>query len=253
MTALSSSVVALSDVAAGVIQITMQSRQSKNTFTTELILTLVEAFEHVRQAGDKYRCVVLTGYDTYFASGGTKEGLQTIQSGKASFTDINIYSLALDCEIPVISAMQGHGIGGGFVMGMFADFVVMSRESIYTTNFMKYGFTPGMGATYVLPKKLGLPLAEEMLLGARNYRGEELAKRGIPFPVLPRAEVLPYAYELAKDLADKPRVSLVTLKAHLVAQMREQLPPVIKQELAMHDITFSQPEVKERIERLFGS
>ena len=60
-----------------------------------------------------------------------------IYEGKDKFTDINIYSLALDCPLPVISAMQGHGIRGGFVMGLFADFVILSRESIYRTNFMK--------------------------------------------------------------------------------------------------------------------
>ena len=52
--------------------------------------------------------------------------------------------------------MQGHGIGGGFVVGLFADFVILSRESVYSTNFMKYKFTPGMGATYIVPKKIGI-------------------------------------------------------------------------------------------------
>lgn len=66
-------------------------------------------------------------------------------------------------------------------MDLFADFVILSKESIYTTNFMKYGFTPGMGATFILPQKLGISLAEEMLLAAKTYRGEELQKRAIPF------------------------------------------------------------------------
>ncbi len=98
--------------------------------------------------------------------------------------------------------MQGHGIGGGLVFGLFADFVLLSRESIYTANFMKYGFTPVTGATYVL----GLGLAEEMLLSARTYRGADLEKRGIQFPVLPGVEVLQNAHQLARDLAEKPRI-----------------------------------------------
>ncbi len=106
---------------------------------------------------------------------------------------------------------------------MFADFPILSRESIYTTNFMKYGFTPGMGATFILPRKLGITLAEEMMIVARTYRGEELQRRGVPFPVLPRAEVAAYAFDLAKDIAEKPRISLVTLKDHLVASLRTGL------------------------------
>jgi polyketide biosynthesis enoyl-CoA hydratase PksI len=63
---------------------------------------------------------------------------------------------------------------------------------------------------------------------------------------------LNYAHELARQIAEKPRVSLITLKDHLVAPLREQLPKVIEQELEMHDQTFHQPEVKPRIMTLFG-
>jgi 4-carboxy-3-alkylbut-2-enoyl-[acp] decarboxylase len=245
------SVVNFHEIQPDIVQITMQDRVYKNTFSDELLQGLIQSFELIN-TNSNYKVVILTGYDSYFASGGTKEGLLAIYEGKAQFSDVNIYSLALDCKIPVIAAMQGHGIGGGFVMGMFADFVIMGRESIYTTNFMKYGFTPGMGATYILPKKLGICLAEELLINATNYRGAELEKRGISFPVLPRAEVLDYAHQLARQIAEKPRVSLITLKDHLVAPLREQLPKVIEQEIAMHHKTFHQPEVKERIIRLFG-
>jgi polyketide biosynthesis enoyl-CoA hydratase PksI len=118
---------------------------------------------------------------------------------------------------------------------------------------MKYGFTPGMGATFILPQKLGIGLAEEMLLTAKNYRGEELKQRGIPFPVVPRAEVESYALELAKTVAEKPRVSLVTLKDHLVAPLREKLSGFIAKEVEMHAKTMHQPEVRDRIEALFGN
>ncbi len=92
-----------------------------------------------------------------------------------------------------------------------------------------------------------------MMIAARTYRGEELQKRGIPFPVLPRAEVMEYAVELARTIAEKPRISLVTLKDHLVAPLRDGLPRVIDQEIVMHEKTFHQPEVKDRIQALFGS
>jgi polyketide biosynthesis enoyl-CoA hydratase PksI len=246
-----SAVLDLEEIGPGIVQLTMHDRKFKNTFSYELMGALFEAFEKIR-LNTSYRVVILTGYDSYFCSGGTQESLTMLHEGKGKFSDTNLYGLALDCEIPVISAMQGHGIGGGFVFGMFSDFIVLSRESIYTTNFMKYGFTPGMGATYVLPKKLGISLAQEMLTSARNFRGEDLARRGVPFPVLPRVEVLPYAQQLARDIAEKPRTSLVTLKSHMVREIRAQLPAVIEQEVAMHDVTFHQPEVRERIESLFG-
>ncbi|MED2978837.1 polyketide synthase [Bacillus swezeyi] len=246
------SVVELFEIEPAIIQVKMHDRVHKNAFSQELTDGLIQAFEYIRNQ-QSYKAVILTGYDNYFASGGTQEGLLRIQQGITQFTDDNLYSLALDCKIPVIAAMQGHGIGGGFVMGLFADFIILSRESVYTTNFMKYGFTPGMGATFIVPQKLGFSLAQELLMNAGNYRGAELEKRGIPFKVLPRSDVLEYAAELARELAEKPRNSLITLKDHLVAPLREQLPRVIEQELVMHEKTFHQDEVKTRITGLYGN
>jgi polyketide biosynthesis enoyl-CoA hydratase PksI len=248
---MASSVVTVQDLGDGVAQITMHDKVSKNTFSVDLAEGLIEAFHQVRDDG-AIRAVILTGYDSYFASGGTKEALLYLSEGKGKFTDRDLYSMALNCPVPVIAAMQGHGIGGGFVMGLFADFPILSRESVYTTNFMKYGFTPGMGATWIVPQKLGISLAQEMLIVARTYRGEELQQRGIPFPVVPRAQIMDYALELARTIAEKPRVSLVTLKDQLVAPLRAGLPQAIAQEVAMHETTFHQPEVKARIEALFG-
>ncbi|MEC1602607.1 polyketide synthase [Bacillus halotolerans] len=246
------SVVELFEIEPAIIQVKMHDRVHKNAFSQELTDGLIQAFEFIRNQ-QNYKAVILTGYDNYFASGGTQEGLLRIQQGITKFTDDNLYSLALDCRIPVIAAMQGHGIGGGFVMGLFADFVILSRESVYTTNFMRYGFTPGMGATFIVPQKLGFSLAQELLMNAGNYRGADLEKRGIPFKVLPRSEVLEYAVELARELAEKPRNSLITLKDHLVAPLREQLSSVIEQELVMHEKTFHQDEVKTRITGLYGN
>jgi 4-carboxy-3-alkylbut-2-enoyl-[acp] decarboxylase len=246
-----SSAVDVREMSPDVGLITMQDREHKNLFSPELVSGLMRAFKAVR-ASPNLRVVVLTGYGNYFCMGGTREALIRLHQGNGKFCDTNLYCLPLECEIPVIAAMQGHGIGGGFVFGMFADMVILSQESIYAANFMKYGFTPGMGATHVLPMKLGLGLAEEMLISARSYRGEELARRGVPFAVLPRAEVLPRASELAADVAEIPRMSLVALKAHLTRGLRSRLPAVVEEEVTMHSATFHQPCVGDRIERLFG-
>jgi len=244
-------IVEISEPGPGIVQLTMQDKINKNTFTDGMIAALTQAFADCGRRSD-CKVVLLTGYDTYFSSGGTQEGLRELFEGKVKFTDKDLYSLALNCPVPVVAAMQGHGIGGGFVMGMFADVVVLARESVYTANFMKYGFTPGMGATFILPRKLGFSLAEEMMMTAQTYRGEELQKRGVPFPVVPRETVLAHAMELARSLAEKPRVSLVTLKNHLVGPLRAQLAGFIEQEIVMHELTFHQSEVRERIETFFG-
>jgi polyketide biosynthesis enoyl-CoA hydratase PksI len=59
--------------------------------------------------------------------------------------------------------------------------------------------------------------------------------------------------QLAKDMADKPRTALIELKQQLTAAIRQELPLAVEREVAMHKITFALPEVRERIDRLFGN
>ena len=118
---------------------------------------------------------------------------------------------------------------------------------------MKYGFTPGMGSTYIVPRKFGPVLGREMLFSAKNYHGEQLKERGVSAHVVSKKEVINTAITLAKELADKPLTSLKLLKETLAEKIREELPKAIDRELAMHDVSFAQPEVRERIEALFGN
>lgn len=243
-------VVTLQEIEPGIAQITLQDKKNKNMFTRELTAGLFDAYRRIA-ADSRYRVVIVTGYDSYFASGGTRADLLTLQEGEHFFDEVDLMRPALHCELPVISAMQGHALGGGLAMGLFSDFVVLSRESVYSASFMKYGFTPGMGATYILPKRFGFNLGYEMLLNGDEFQGADLQKRGVPLPVLPRKEVLPYAYQLARGIAEKPRISLVTLKAHMVRAIKTDLDETVREEIEMHKKTFHRPEVREKIEKMF--
>jgi polyketide biosynthesis enoyl-CoA hydratase PksI len=249
-------IIFLSEVNSGIALIRMEDRVNKNTFTKEFIEQFYDTMKKAEN-DERFKVIVLTGFDNYFLSGGTQEALLDIQAGRSNFLNTgdkgNLYSLPLDCKLPVIAAMQGHAIGGGLSLGLFADVVILAKESIYTASFMKYGFTPGFGSTYIFPKKLGVVLGSEMLLSARRYHGEELEKRGIPFEVCRRKDVLNHALEIADLLAEKPRQSLIVLKENLVKEMRDAVPQAIEKELVLHDITFHLPEVREKLFTLYDN
>jgi polyketide biosynthesis enoyl-CoA hydratase PksI len=244
-------VVSITEITNYIVQITMQDKESRNTFSKELIEGLKHAFAIVKQKKE-YKVVILTGYDSYFSCGGTQDELQQIYNRELKFTELDFFTVPIDCEIPVIAAMQGHAIGGGLVFGCYADFQILGKENIYTANFMKYGFTPGMGATHMVPLRFGSSLGCEMLFTAESYRGGELQERGVSLHVVPKKEVITEAIVLAKKLAEKPRLSLVTLKKHMTSKIKSSLKEVFEQELEMHEITFQQSEVKENINALFG-
>lgn len=239
------------NIVQGIATVQLIDRQARNTFSQTLIQGLLQTFK-VINSHPEVKVVVIHGYDNYFCCGGTQEELLKIFSGEVSFVDLEFYRLLLDCPVPTIAAMQGHAIGGGLALGCFADIIILGEECVYSTNFMKYGFTPGMGATYTIPRKFGENLGYEMLYNAKNYHGKVLKDRGISLEVVKKNEVVPTAMEHAQELSRKTRTSLIVLKQHLTQKIKEDLPSIIEKELTMHRLTFVESEVKERIETLFG-
>ncbi len=225
--------------------------KSKNTFSPSFIDGIQKVFQHIKK-NSTYKVVVLTGYDRYFACGGTKEMLLDIYEGKSKFTDTRIYDLALECPIPVIAAMQGHGIGAGWSMGMYCDFVVFNEESVYVSNYMHYGFTPGAGATLIFPYRFGIDLGREILFTAKEFKGSDLKDRGISYPVVPQNEVLSYAMDIAKQLSKASREQLIQVKKSFVQELRQKIEGIYQQEVRMHEQTFvGNKRVLKKIQEAF--
>ena len=230
--------------------ITMADRTARNTFSPALVRGLRECFAELARRSD-VRVVVITGYDSYFCCGGTRAELLAMHEGRLRFSDVDFHDLLLRCELPVIAAMQGHAIGGGLAFGCFADLLVMAEEAFYSTNFLHYGFTPGFGASYIVPRKFGVFLGSEMLFSAANYAGWQLRERGAGARIVPRKEVVSTALALAQELAEKPLTTLKLLKRDLAAGLREESSAAVQRELQTQLTSFALPEVRERIEQLF--
>jgi acyl transferase domain-containing protein/enoyl-CoA hydratase/carnithine racemase/aryl carrier-like protein len=221
----------------GVLVVRMVDREAKNMFSPALIRGLEEVFAHIEASGD-YRAVVLCGYDTYFACGGTRDSLLAIQQGSAKFTDAKIYQLPMSCSVPVVAAMQGHAIGGGWTLGMFADLCVFSAESRYISPYMQYGFTPGAGSTLIFPTTLGPDLARETLFAAVEHSGSELRAKGLPHACVPRVEVLPHALALADAIALRAPADVRALKRYFADPGLAVIEDTYARELAMHAHSF---------------
>ena len=250
---LKTNVIAATAHPEGVLEVRMQEREAKNMFSDALIDGMNEVFVHIEQT-TAYKVVLLTGYDSYFASGGTKEGLLAIQEGKAKFTDTKIYQLAMKCKIPVIAAMQGHGIGAGWCIGMFADLILFSEESKYVSPYMNYGFTPGAGATMIFPHTIGHDLARETMLTGKEYSGSELKSRGLRHIVLPRREILAAAMDMARDIAKYPINSLIGLKRQMTQHLSNEAEEAYRLELSLHEKTFvGHSDTLQQIQKTFTS
>ncbi|SAL32903.1 thiotemplate mechanism natural product synthetase [Caballeronia udeis] len=239
--------------ADGILEVLMEDRDAKNMFSDAFSDGMREVFAHV-EASHEYKVVVITGFGTYFSLGGTSETLLAIHEGRARFTDNQVFRLPLSCSVPVVAAMQGHGIGAGWALGMFADFAIFSEESRYYSPYMSYGFTPGAGATLIFPRTTGYDLARETLLTARDYSGTDLEERGLRQTVLPRNEVLAAAMDLARAIAQNERKRLVEIKRRWTEAQQLPLEETLALELAMHERTFvGQADTLARIQSRIGA
>ena len=217
----------------GIRLITLRDPTRHNALTPEM----ADALERAMRVPDTIRVAVLRGHGGSFSRGASAEVLHDLHAGRIRPSELTLPRALLGAEIPVIAAMEGHAIGGGFVLGLSADIVLIARESRYGATFMDLGFTPGMGATHLLERAMSVVQAHEMLLGAEPKRGADLSGHGFN-AVLPRSEVWPHALELARRLADKPREALVLLKGALARPWRDRFEAAHTHEARMHALCF---------------
>lgn len=219
--------------------ITLMDETNRNMFSPELAEGVNGVFKQIAEL-EHLKAVVVTGYGNWFCSGGTPESLEAIRQGGMSFLDDTFFKSLLDCPLPTVAAIQGHALGGGLTFGLYADLIVLAENGYYAANFMEHGFTPGVGATLVFPRKFGPVLGNEMMLTARRYQGRELRERGAPMEIVGKDLVLTRALELAASLAQKPVLQLKQLKAHLAQAIVKDLPDYFAREQAMHDTVFAE-------------
>ena len=181
---------------------------NRNSMTPELLDAFAAAVAEVRRQPD-VRCVVVTGSGPSFSAGADfKSAIQRSDDGagrlpgELSFAMYEPFLSLLELEVPVIGALQGHAVGGGFGLALVTDFRIACRDARYGANFCKIGLAPGMAISYLLPRLVGLPRASELLYTGRLFSGSEGVQFGLFSDALPADEVLPRAMALAHEIAD---------------------------------------------------
>ena len=235
----------------GVVEIAMRDEGSRNAMTEPFVHALSAALKEAALLGDA-KCFVLTGLADIFSSGASFDMLVGLSKGELAPTDIVLPKLVLDLPVPVIAAMEGHAVGGGFALGLCADVVMMARESRYGVTFMGMGFTPGMGSTELLLHVMPASLASELLFTGEAKKGSWYEGRTGVNLVAPRAELVSRAMQLAARIAEKPRSSLEMLKRTLSLPRRQTFERTYTMESLMHRVSFAQGDLVARIADVHG-
>ena len=230
----------------GVAVLAMNDPEGRNAFSHAFIEALLHKFAAVAE-DERARVCVLRGMTDVFCSGAHPDLLIALVEGGFAPSDIVLTKVLLDLPIPTVAAMEGHGVGGGLLVGIACDVVLMAKESRYGANFMNMGFTPGMGTTRLLQRTVGDHIAHEMMFGGQVFKGAHFEGRtGINY-VLPRDQVFDKAMKVARRIAEKPRFALELLKRNLMIPWRQDFEATRTAESAMHTICFAAPETQALI------
>ncbi|MFI9383544.1 polyketide synthase [Kutzneria sp. NPDC052558] len=226
-------------------------REHGNTFRRDWLDNLFAAVDAAVARADT-RVVIAAGLPSVFCAGATKDTLVGLADGLPLPEYRRFARVLATCPVPVVAEMQGHALGGGLVLGLYADVAVLSERSYYAANFLQYGVAPYVGATYVVPARMGEALGTEMVLTARGYRGVELKRRGCGVEVVPHDEVPSRSREIASTIARAPRRSLELVKRELTAKCLAASDAAMDRELGPHMESRELGDVADLAERGYG-
>lgn len=196
--------------------LTLNRPDGRNSMTPELLDGFAAAVQRVRQ-DHELRVLVVTGKGASFSAGADfrsqiQRDVAHLTPAERSYEMYTPFLSLLDLPIPVIGALQGHAVGGGFGLALTCDLRVACTTSKYGANFAKLGLHAGMAISYTLPRLVGLPRALEWLLTGRLFSGQDGANAGLFNRAVPAEQVLPVALELAEEIASAAPVAVRLMK-----------------------------------------
>src|SRR6267378_331409 len=114
---------------------------------------------------------------------------------------------------PVIAAVNGAAIGGGFCLSLAADIRVASQAAVFRAAGINNGLTASeLGISYLLPRAIGSSRAFEIMLTGRDVDATEAERIGIVSQVVPDADLLDTCYDLAEHIIGFSRVGVELTK-----------------------------------------
>ncbi|MEQ8454239.1 MAG: enoyl-CoA hydratase/isomerase family protein [Sandaracinaceae bacterium] len=201
----------------GVGVMTLNRPDNRNSMTEE-VLEGVAARVREARADQDLRCLVVTGEGRSFCAGADfKAQIQREQPGRQpherSYAMYEPFLSLLDVEVPIVGALNGHAIGGGFGLALMCDLRYAKRGAKYGANFTKLGLHPGMAVSYLLPRIVGVVKASEWLYTGRLFDAEEGAAAGL-FNAASDAP-LDEAMDVARAIAANGPIAVRTTKRSL--------------------------------------
>jgi 2-(1,2-epoxy-1,2-dihydrophenyl)acetyl-CoA isomerase len=198
------------------LRLRLNRADKRNAITEPMFLGLVDAVTRA-STDERVRVLLLDGAGDHFCAGADIVARNAGEGPKPSAGSIQrrvptqahrLIPLLRTVQVPVVCRVQGWAAGIGFQLALAADFCIAADDAKFWEPFTERGFTPDSGATWLLPRRVGMTRARELLLLGRGLSGVEAAEWGAIHRAVPVTQLDATVDEIVTQLASGPTVAL---------------------------------------------
>lgn len=205
------------EVEDGVATLTLNRPEKRNAVGPELSRALLDAAQTCATSPD-IRCVILTGAGGFFSVGGdidlfssAGDDAEATVGALAETFHAGVLELATMPK-PLVTAINGPAAGAGLSLAILGDIAIAGRPAQFAVAYTAIGLTPDGGASWMLPRLIGLRRAQEMILTNRRVGAEEAAAIGLITRMVEPDDLMATARETARSLASGAVGALATCR-----------------------------------------
>ncbi|TDI90731.1 MAG: enoyl-CoA hydratase/isomerase family protein [Chloroflexi bacterium] len=216
-------------------------RPPHNFFDHSLIGQIADAFDEADDNPD-CRAIVLASQGKSFCAGANFGTGQNDDSGSKDFTEEGFKTTTGDLyreaarlfsnKTPIIGAIQGAAIGGGFGLALVPDFRVAVPEARFGANFVKLGIHQGFGISETLPRLVGQQAANLLLLTGRRINGEQALAMGLVDVLTDQENLRAEATRLAREIAENAPLAVASVRATMRSGLADAVIQATEHELS---------------------
>lgn len=229
----------------GVGLVTLNRPEARNALNSTLLSELMLALDAFDR-DENIRAMVITGDAKAFAAGADIKQMVDKTTAEIMNDDfIPSFSRILTIRKPVIAAVSGWALGGGFELAMSCDMIVASETAKFGQPEITIGVIPGGGGTQRLTHAVGKVLAMEMILNNRTLSAEEALRFGLVNRVVPLDGYLDEALKLAEEIASRAPLAAQSAKKMVNQAYERTLQDGLEEERREFYNLFSTEDQKE--------
>ena len=207
------------EVSDHIATVTLNRPEIMNAINWQAYAELEEIFLNL-QKDSGVRCIILTGAGRAFCSGDDVREVMVKGGGSKRLREVRpgttpAAKAILDCDRPIIAAVNGAAVGWGMDMSLMADFRIASEKAKFGELFVKRGLVADVGGMVRLPKLIGPQRAAELLFTGDVINARRAFELGIVMDVVPHDALLETARVLAKKIVSNPPLAVRYLKEGL--------------------------------------